>query len=292
MALTKRITFYYQTFDTPLVLPPHVTHLHLAALHFGTEVDGQPYIHLNNYYPDSPVFDDVWDSLQALEGIRILIMIGGAGGGFAAFFSNYDIYYPMLVQFLHNHNCISGVDLDIEETVDIGNIRLLISDIKRDFPSFLVAMAPLQTSLQQDVPGLGGFIYKDLYMTPEGSQIDYFNTQFYTDFSIDAYNQIINNGYPANKVVMGSINGSGDAVTVQTLVRTYPTFGGVFSWEYDTTPVGWVASMYSSMNNPGSAILWYISKCICLGGSRTPLTPLFTIHGVMGRGWPPSPGPT
>lgn len=260
---SKRITFYYQTFDTPLSLPPHVTHIHLSALHFGTEVDGQPYIHLNNYYPDSPVFNNVWEGLESLSGVNIVIMIGGAGGGFAAFFSNYSIYYPMLTQFLHTHPCITGVDLDVEESVDINSIRQLISDIKRDFPTFIIAMAPLQGSLQYDVPGLGGFIYKDLYLTPEGSQIDYFNTQFYSDFSVDAYTQVINNGYPPGKVVMGSMSGSGDTGTVEELAQTYPSFGGVYSWEYDSTPTGWAPAMYEVMNNPGSAILWYIRKCFC-----------------------------
>jgi len=242
------ITLYYQTF-TPLVLPPQVTNLHLSALHFGTEDDGQPYIHLNDYYPDHPMYNSVWEQLQALTNVKIIIMIGGAGGGFAAFFSNYSVYYQMLTQFLLTHPCISGVDLDIEESVDIGNIRQLISDIKRDFPTFIIAMAPLQSSLQQDVPGLGGFVYKDLFLTPEGAQIDYFNTQFYSDFSVSAYTQVIDNGYPASKVVMGSMDGSGDVDTVHALAQTYADFGGVYSWEYSTTPPGWVAAMSAAMKN-------------------------------------------
>ena len=44
-------------------------------------------------------------------------------------------------------------------------------------------MAPVQSSLEEDAPGMGGFIYKDLWLSPEGSLIDYFNGQFYGDFS-------------------------------------------------------------------------------------------------------------
>ena len=66
-------------------------------------------------------------------------------------------------------------------------------------------MAPIQGSLQKNFPGMGGFVYKKLYNSPQGQRINYFNGQFYDDYSSDAYIQIVNNGYPANKVVMGMI---------------------------------------------------------------------------------------
>ena len=36
-------------------------------------------------------------------------------------------------------------------------------------------MAPVSPSLETDYPGMGGFVYKDLYNSLEGKYIDYFN---------------------------------------------------------------------------------------------------------------------
>ena len=66
-------------------------------------------------------------------------------------------------------------------------------------------MAPVQYALETDQSGMGGFVYKDLLNSPEGALISYFNGQFYTNYSAESYNNVINNGYPSNKVVMGMI---------------------------------------------------------------------------------------
>ena len=265
---SKRVIFYYQTFTglTPILKKnPDVTHIHLSSFHFGTETDGQPYIRLNNLYPDHSKFNQVWEDLTSATklGIKVLIMIGGAGGGYSALFQDYITAYEQLKQLLQRHPCIIGIDLDIEESVSLNNVKKLISDIKVDFPHFLISMAPIQSSLQQDDPGMGGFVYKELYQSREGQLIDYFNGQFYSDFSERAYEQVILNGYPANKVVMGSMSGRGNIDVVRSLVSKYSTFGGVFSWEYNNTipsPQDWSEAMRNIMNK-GLFIHW----CPCFG---------------------------
>ena len=115
----------------------------------------------------------------------------------------------------------------------------LISRLKSDFGNdFIVSMAPIQQSLETDNPGLGGFSYKELYKDM-GVFIDYFNVQFYSDYSEDAYTRIINNGYPENKIVMGSISSqdiSSTTKVVSTLTKKYKSFGGVSNWEYFDSP--------------------------------------------------------
>ena len=66
----------------------------------------------------------------------------------------------------------------------------------------VISMSPIQFSLETDVPGMGGFCYKDLLKT---NLIDYFIGQFYTDFTLDAYKECVNNGYPTEKLVIGMI---------------------------------------------------------------------------------------
>ena len=89
-------------------------------------------------------------------------MIGGAGSAYEQLFSDYPKYYQMLKTTLETHPVISGVDFDIEEECSLNDIRMLMRDIRRDFPDFTMSLAPVQSSLESDVPGMGGFIYKDM----------------------------------------------------------------------------------------------------------------------------------
>lgn len=266
--MSRRIIFYYQTpTDLSPILqnPSTVTHIHLASIHFGTETDGQPYIHLNNLYPDNTKFNVMWQQLQDAydDNVKIILMVGGAGGGFQTLFNNYTTAYGQLRDLVRRHPIITGIDLDIEESVTLDNVKKLINSIKTDFPDpeFIVTMAPVQGSLQSDSPGMGGFVYKDLYNSPEGQYISYFNGQFYGDFSVQAYQQCVANGYPASKVVMGSMSGTGSIDVVQQLSTLYTDFGGVFSWEYcntTPTPIQWSTAMHATLYG----VLWSILRSI------------------------------
>ena len=244
---TPRLIYYYQTFKSlrPVLDDPkccNVTHIHVAAFHFGTNKDKTPYIHMNDYPPTNKRYDTVWQELKEAseKGIKIVLMLGGAGSAYQVMFSNYKTYYELLKDTLYQFPIIDGIDLDIEEEVSLDNVKRLINDIEHDFgPDFIISMAPIQDSLQSDTPGMGGFIYKDLYKTVEGSLIHYFNTQFYFNYSVDAYDECVKNGYPADKVVMGMIssqNFDDNKETVKELVKKYPKFGGVYNWEYFSSP--------------------------------------------------------
>ena len=119
-------------------------------------------------------------------------------------------------------------------------------------------MAPIQSSMEQDQPGMGGFIYKDLYKSKEGKLINYFNVQCYYEYSVDAYDRIINNGYPPEKIVMGMISSEdfNNCLKVASILSyKYKKFGGVFNWEYYSSPPNqknpgeWADIMYHSINN-------------------------------------------
>ena len=105
---------------------------------------------------------------------------------------------------------------------------------------------------------------------PVGKRIDWFNGPFYCGWGILAtptdYEAIINNGYPADKIVGGMIGNPTNcngyvpiptvAKTVKELVHKYPDFGGVADWEYYNTlpggpanPVEWGAIMAKAMGN-------------------------------------------
>lgn len=262
----NRIIYYYQTFNglQDILDKQVVTHIHLSSIHFGNNKDGSPYIHLNDEPPNSNTFNIVWKECYeaAEQGIHIILMVGGAGGAFSYLFDQFDTYYPLLKKCIVSQPCIKGIDLDIEEYVKINDVKKLIRQIKEDFgKDFIISMAPLGGSLMVDETGMGGFVYKTLYESPEGKMIDYFNGQFYGSFSFDSYDKAIQNGYPPEKIVMGmeSIEFTKDTFVealqeVTKIKQKYPTFGGVFNWEYFSSPPDsnipseWAVEMYNTIH--------------------------------------------
>lgn len=256
---------YYQTLDGD-VLGQQYTHWYAAALHFGTDEDGSPYIHWNDWQPDDPRFRQAWADLRRLkeDGASVLFMLGGAGGAFSALFRDFETYYALLRDFVRAHPCIDGLDLDVEERVDIDDLRMLIRQLDADFgPQFLLTMAPLASSLATDSPGLGGFVYKDLVRTAEGLRINWFNGQFYGPDAWDTatLDAIVANGYAPDKIVMGMLYADfptpADAhrafdALAQCQVK-HPNLKGAYVWEHALAPLGpreWAAQAARALTTP------------------------------------------
>ncbi len=247
---TPRIIYYYQTLTTlePIISVSGVTHINLAAIHFGYDDTNQPYIHLNNYSPYDSKFNTVWNelSLACQNKIEVRLMVGGAGSAFQKLFSNFEVFYPMLVELLLNKSdIISGVDLDVEEMVELSDIEMLISRLKKDMgENFKITLAPIQEALQTNNPGLGGFVYQDLLRSSVGKEIEFFNGQFYSDYSLESYDQVVKNGFNPNQVVMGMIAGGDMSSNFEELGKVYQKYrnklGGVFIWEYALAPANWL----------------------------------------------------
>lgn len=246
--MSPKIIYYYQTLTSlkPIISNHTVTHIHLSAIHFGID-NNNPYIHLNDNSPYDSIFDEVWKELfmATQNKIDVRLMVGGAGTAFQKLFSNFSLYYPLLLELINiKSNIIQGIDLDIEELVNLEDVKMLITRLKTDLgKNFKISMAPIQFSLQNDYPGIGGFVYKDLYCSSVGKDIEYFNTQFYSSYSIEAYDSVIENGYPEEKVVMGMLIGENIENNYQIVKKLYEDygkdFGGVFIWEYSGAPIDW-----------------------------------------------------
>lgn len=260
-----RVIFYYQTFETSdnkfISLDPilyentPVTHIHVSSIHFGIDSNKEPYIHLNNKSPYNEVFDNVWDTLNVAAGknISVIAMIGGAGGGYSSLFSNFDMFYDLLYNFLKNKPFISGIDLDIEEEVDINNVKKLINKIINDFgEDYIITTAPVLSSLISDTPGMGGFCYKTLLNSKEGSYIKYINCQAYYNYTLSSLQKIVENGYNVNQIVMGMIAGESYSDELLKMVQTYGSqLGGIFVWEYFNTqpsPQEWLSQVGNILN--------------------------------------------
>ena len=256
----KKIIYYYQTMKSldPLIQTKldHV-YIYVSSIHFGFD-NKKMYIHLNNTSPYDQ--KQVWNNLKKAHehNMTILLMIGGAGGGFRSLFTNYKQGYSLLKSLINTYPFIQGIDLDIEEPVYLQDVLNLIQDISNDFGSdFIISLSPVQNSLISDEPGMGGFSYKTL--TKNTTHIHWLNVQAYGDYSLTSYQQIIQNGYKPQNLVYGML---GDELQPSTfnnyskelskIIYTYPTMGGVFLWEYGDTyinPIEWGKQMYQILYN-------------------------------------------
>ena len=249
----RQLIFYYQTFISlkPLfdnnILP---THIQISSIHFGKDKNKNSYIHLNDHPPNSPIFNSMWKEIEIAHnlGVKIKLMIGGAGLAFQEMFSNFNLYYEMLKNVLKSHPYICGVDLDIEENVDLNDVIKLVNTLKKDFGNtFLISFAPVAFALQKNRTGMGGFLYNDL-MNAVGDKIENLNTQFYYDFSVDSYNEVIQNGYKPSQIILGMThNNNNEFEIVNDLCKKYKDFKGIFFWELALldNPIDWIKKMKS-----------------------------------------------
>lgn len=257
----KKIIYYYQTNRSLSCLlndDLHNVYMYISSIHFGQNENKKLYIHLNDQSPYEQ--KHIWFMMRKAtdKGLHVLLMLGGAGGGFKTLFSNYTKCYSLLKKLIQKYSFIRGVDLDIEEGVDIGDVETLISDLVSDFgQDFIITLAPIQSSLIFEEPGLGGFKYKDLLKSSCGSSIHWLNVQAYNDYSSDSYSKIIQKGYDSKKIVYGMLGDALDkdsfptyCAEIKNIVKEYPSMGGVFLWEYGDTniePIYWKDKMFDCL---------------------------------------------
>jgi len=241
--------YYYQTFVGLHKLMNHLQDIDViivSSIHFGKDKAGKKGIYLNDNIPYDPLFNELWlETHEASDqGVTIMFMMGGAGLAYGELFSDFETYYPLLKTLITEKSWIKGIDLDIEESVTLDNVKMLMNRLIKDFGSdFIITMAPVSPSLMHDGSSMAGFSYKELYLSEEGKHIKWFNTQCYYSFSKNTYDLIIQNGYPPEKIVMGMESGQFDEKTFSKAIHEvikikdeYPDFAGVFDWEYLNAP--------------------------------------------------------
>lgn len=242
----KRIIYYYKTFvdiDNIINLEDVVTHIHLSSIHFRLE-NNKNNIYLNDNNPLDKCYNKVWEQLASYKKIckgKVILMIDRENG-LSNLFEDFDIYYNLLKSIINkNKNIIDGVDLYVDENIKYTNIKKLICFIKLDFGiDFIITMNATNRELQKNTLGYGmeEFSYKKLYKDI-GHLIDYFNCKFYDNYNEESYDKVIDDGYDANKIVMGNISSnytSNNLKVIETLSKKYLHFGGVFNWEYYDAP--------------------------------------------------------
>ena len=217
---------------------------------------------------------------------------------------------------------LDGLDLDIEESVDVSVPLRLLNRLYSDLGSdFLLTMAPVASALASSNGGdLSGFSYFDLdsQATVSGTStklVSWYNTQFYSGFgdssSTGTYQSIIGQGWDPSRVVMGVLDSSGDGSgfvgintlksTIQQLRAMYSNFGGIDGWEYWdagssdglSQPYQWVQTIGQALTGalPSSALVKVRdAKTVPLEELPVPENPYPThmidsLQKEMGAGW-------
>ncbi|KAF7932920.1 uncharacterized protein EAE97_008687 [Botrytis byssoidea] len=290
IATTPRLAVYVQTYhdeynkDTNLSLLPLLgedilpSHVILAALHI---MSTPGVIHLNDDPPDTPMYDELWDQVEALQaaGIRVSCMMGGAAPGTWNYFTGDDndfhqYYDPLLNNFIRKYN-LNGIDIDVEQFVDITVALRLIKQLYTDMgPDFDITMSPVASALSHG-GSLSGFSYSDLDAQARDPDtgtpmISFYNAQFTNGWgsagNTNDYDAIVGAGWDPSRVVMLASAARNDASgwvpistlknTIKSLRNKYPNFGGVNGWEYFdagssdglSQPYMWMANLREALN--------------------------------------------
>jgi len=258
-----RVLVYYQTQYDP-TLPPNspfghyvttlpligaITHLLLAAFHINfADVS----VHLNDFVPEAPFFDHMWQDIAILQknGIKIIGMLGGSAPGTYVPCLNatlFPTYYPVLRNYIRRFK-LDGMDLDVEEDVPLDDIIRLIKQLKHDFGNdFIITLAPVASALEEG-GNLSGFDYIQLE-SKVGNLISWYNAQFYSGFGSffpdDQYLEIVKfgKGLDPSRLVATTVTNPADAFgffdiseiqqsIVDLASMQHFSFGGVAGWEY------------------------------------------------------------
>lgn len=249
-----RVVAYYQTiyesdadgrrYVDPTPLVGAVTDLELGAIHLND--DGS--LHVNDITADHPELAPMWADLAAMQdaGVAVHAFVGGAAPGtYRNLADDFDRFYPLLRDFLVEHD-LDGVDLDIEEPFPLADAIHLVETLRADFgPGFTITLTPVAADLAGRTSFSGGFSYAELEAAV-GHQVDWYNTQFYCGWgdlrTTAAFEAILANGFTPDRVVAGTVTNPGNCsgwvepdvldATLTELRTAHPTLGGVFGWEY------------------------------------------------------------
>lgn len=252
---THRVIAFYQTiYETgsdgvrryvdPKPLIPHVSDINMGAIHLNDDLS----LHVNDIPANHPELVPMWKDLRKMQrkGIRVSAFVGGAAPGtYRNLATDFDTYYPILRDFLRKYK-LDGVDLDIEEPFSLENTIKLVKRLRADFgPRFVITLTPVAADLAGWTTFSGGFEYSDLE-AQAGSYIDWYNAQFYCGWgdlrSTLWYDRVVANGFAPERFVAGTVTNPANCggyvqpevfdQVVTELVARYPTFGGIFGWEY------------------------------------------------------------
>jgi hypothetical protein len=260
-----------------------LTHVLVGLFHLAWQDEAHtiPGIHLNNSFPDDPVYDSLWAAIGYIRtnAPKVKVMATFGGADVADFRQLLDpttfwFWYEPLKNVLSTYQ-FDGLDLDIEEgdlVVDTANVEYLVRQLREDFPTgFLVSSAPVARALT--VPGSGMSPYVDYVQLLKQGLFDWYNLQFYNSWGdllnpdypdTPDYDMVVAAGFSPRQLVAGvptAWSAGSPAYDIKSelypkfwsLAHKYHNFGGVYGWHFVCAqaggvldPVGWTSYAFGA----------------------------------------------
>ena len=251
MEQNKKIIFYLNTYKNKnKIYDSFATHIHFGTFHFSNLK-----LYLDKKNPNDLYFNEMWFDLgmSTEKNIKCIMVLNVKYMDI-----DYKYYYKILSEFIKSNNIIKGIDLDVENKISLENIKILISDIKRDFPDLLISISAIGYSMcvndiDTDYYYEKEWSYSLFNKSIEASYIDYYNCAFNEDdFTIDSFQAMIDNGFIPDKIVMGCdsqyFQDYDNYYELRCINKLY-SIGGTFIKYFNDSPYKWDISAWLSITS-------------------------------------------
>lgn len=251
--MDKRVIFYLMpnNYNNIKLHNTYANYIHLGNFTYNNN------LYLNNLSPFDSNYDDIWCDLgiASEKNINCIISISFDN----VFDDNYHLFYKKLCELINKKEIIKGIDMDVENKISLHNIKMFINNIKRDFPNLLLVISTIGYSIcVNDIDT----IYKDekewsytlFNKSSEGQMIDYYCCNFNEDdLTMDSFEDIIDNGFLPNKIVMGCYSkyfkDYDNYFELNRIRHKYPNIGGTFIKYYHDSPYKWDLDVWLCINS-------------------------------------------
>jgi hypothetical protein len=206
-------------------------------------------IDLNNDYD---YYDNFWFDLGIATEKNIICII-------SILLNNDNLFYDKLCNLINNNTLIKGIDINVENIFCLEDTKKFINKFKNDYPNLLLIMSTNGYSMcVNDVDTIynneNTWSYSLFNKTDEAKMIDYYCCFFNEDdFTIDSFEDIIDNGFSPEKIVMGCNSDKFDSYDnyyeLNRIKKKYPNMGGTFIKYFNDAPYKWDLNVWLCLNS-------------------------------------------
>ncbi len=248
----KKVIFYLSSNNYNNIYDTYANHIHFGYFTFNNKE-----LKLNGKAPNDLSYDKLWFDLgiSTEKNINCVMVLDVNNMD-----TNYNYYYNLLREFIKEQEIIiKGIDLDVENKISLNNIKKLINNISEDFPELLISISTVGYSmcvkdLETTYADEKEWSYSLFNKSLEALNIDYYTCAFNEDdFTIDSFQDMIDNGFDANKIVMGCnskyFQDYDNYYELRCIAKKYPNIGGTFIKYFEDSPYKWDLSVWLCINS-------------------------------------------
>ncbi len=250
----KRLIYYLT--ENNINYEMKIYNTYISHIHFGIFTFNNNQMYLNNILPTDTKYDNLWFDLgiSTEKNITCIMVLDMEN-----FFDNYETYYKILYDFINNNKLIiKGLDIDIENKAILSDTIKFITNIKNHFPNLLLVLSVIGYSMcVKDIDttytNYKSWSYSLFNKLKIEKLVDYYCCSFDEDnFTMDSFEDIIDNQFNETKIVMGAnsinFNRYDNYFELNKIKKKY-NMGGAFIKYFHDAPYKWDISTWLSLNS-------------------------------------------